>query len=250
LARDFKRQAANVSANGKKQLTGDLKWEYFNWNIALPGGQSFAFGEQRGAAAQVAQLQSTPPPSLTARVSFSQPSGNNALDAEEKATLRLTVTNNGRASALGLEARISVENTQGITSNTSLFVGEIPAGATRTGVLEPSANDRTISGKAVYTFSFTEARGFPPDPIKVTFDTRALVPPRFILADVGVREPGGNGKIDNEEVMDITARIQNVGSGNARGVKVVREQPTRLRSRLKRTWRFRGVNLTRHSPYR
>jgi hypothetical protein len=221
LARDFKSQAANVSAKGKKQLTGDLKWEYFNWNIALPGGQSFAFGEQRGAAAQVAQLQSTPPPSLTARVSFSEPSGNNALDAEEKATLTLAVTNNGKGSALGLEARISVENTQGITSNTSLFVGEIPAGATRTGVLELSANDRTISGKAVYTFSFTEARGFPPDPIKVTFDTRALVPPRFILADVGVREPGGNGKIDNEEVVDITARIQNVGSGNARGVKVV-----------------------------
>lgn len=220
LARDFKNQSATIVAKGKKQLGEDMQWEYFNWSITLPTGQAMAFGEQRGASAQVAQVQSTPPPSLSAKVSFAEPSGNNALDAEEKATLTLSVTNSGQGTALGVEAKIAVQNTQGITSNSSLFVGEVPAGATRSAVLEIVASDRIASGKAVYSFTFSEARGFPPDPIKVTFDTRALVPPKFVIADVGVREPSGNGKIDNEEVVDITTRIQNIGLGNAKGVKI------------------------------
>jgi hypothetical protein len=150
---------------------------------------------------------------------FTEPSGNNALDAGEKAALTLSVANNGKGTALGFDTKISTQNTEGISSNNSLFVGEVPPGATRSKVLEVCASDQIQDGKAVYIFTFSEARGFPPDPIKVTFDTRALVPPQFIIADVGVREPSGNGKIDNEEVVEITVRIQNVGQGLARNVK-------------------------------
>jgi hypothetical protein len=220
FARDFKDQSSTLVAKGKKQLNENLEWEYFNWSISLSSGQVFVFGEQRGASAQVTQVQSTPPPSLKASVAFNEPSGNNALDAEEKATLTLTVTNNGKGTALGVEAKITSQNTQGMSFNSSLFVGEVPAGTTRTAALEISANDQLATGKAVFMFTFSEARGFPPDPIQVTIDTRALVPPKFVIADVGVREPSGNGKIENEEVVDITARIQNIGSGNAKGVIV------------------------------
>lgn len=219
LARDFKAQSSSLRAKGQKQMNENLQWEYFNWSVSLTTGQTFVLGEQRGVGAQVAQLQSTPPPSLTAKVTFSEPSGNNALDAEEKGKLTLTVTNNGKGSALGVEARVTSENALGITAGSSLFVGEVPAGESRSAALELSANDQVQNAKSPFTFTFTEARGFPPDPIKVTIETRALVPSKFIIADVGVREPSGNGSIENEEVVEITARIQNVGQGTAKNVK-------------------------------
>jgi len=219
LARDFKAQSSSLKAKGQKQMNQKLEWEYFNWSVTSSTGQTFVLGEQRGVGAQVAQLQSTPPPSLRAKVAFSEPSGNNALDAEEKGDLTLTITNSGKGTALGVEARVSAENTIGITAGTSLFVGEVPPGETRTSVLELNANDRVQNGKSSFTFTFAEGRGFPPDPIKVTIDTRALVPPQFIIADVGVQEPSGNAKIENEEVVEITARIQNVGQGFAKNVK-------------------------------
>ncbi len=219
LARDFKTQSSSLKAKGQKQMNENLKWEYFNWSVTLPTGQTFVIGEQRGVGEQVAQLQSTPPPALTAKITFSEPSGNNALDAEEKGKLTLTVTNSGKGSALGVEARITSENALGITAGSSLFIGEVPAGETRSAVLELNATEQVQNGKSQFTFTFTEARGFPPDPIKVTIDTRALVPPKFIIADIGVREPSGNGSIENEEVIEITARIQNVGQGIAKNVK-------------------------------
>ena len=220
IARQFKTETNTLEAKGQKQLKENLEWDYFNWGVTLSTGQTFIFGEQRGVGAQVAQLQSTPPPSLTAKISFTEPSGNNALDANEKGKLTLTITNSGGGTALGFDTYISSENKTGLDFNPTLFVGEVPANSTRIAILEISASDQIKEGKSSFTFTFNEARGFPPDPIKITFDTRELLPPKFIIADVGVSEPSGNGKIENEEVVEITTRIQNIGRGVAKNVKI------------------------------
>ncbi len=219
IAREFKSQSSSLTAKGQKQLNAKLEWEYFNWNVAMASGQTFSMGEQRGSRAQIAQKQSALPPQLTAKVLFSEPSGNNALDAEEKGKLSLAVTNNGKGTAFSVEAKITSDNANEISASSSLFIGEISAGETKSAALALSASERLQTGKSQFTFTFTEARGFPPDPIKVIIETRALIPPKLVIADIGVREPSGNGKIENEEVVEVTARIQNIGQGEAKNIK-------------------------------
>lgn len=205
IARDFKTQAPSLLAKGQKQLNADLMWEYFNWSITTPDGQSFTFGEQRGINSQlVSQPNSTEPPALNAKVTFTEPSGNTALDAEEKGKLTFTVTNTGKGSAFGVEGKLTSTPVVGITSSSSLFIGEIPADQSKSSVFELNASSELKDGKSQFTFTFNEARGFPPDPIKVTIDTHAFIPPILIIADVGVKEPNGNGRIDSEEIVEVT----------------------------------------------
>jgi hypothetical protein len=65
-----------------------------------------------------------------------------------------------------------------------------------------------------------EGNGFDLDPpAEITFPTRALVPPELIVADVGIDDVSGNGQIEPREIVEITTRIQNRGSGGARSVK-------------------------------
>lgn len=218
-ARGFKEQAASLTAKGKKQMNRNLVWEYFNWSVVTNNGESYALGEQRGISAQVAQLQSAPPPSLAVSVAFTDDSGNDALDAEEKGKLGVTITNSGQGTSLGLEAKITSENSAGVAFAPSLFIGEVQPGKSRTVYTELTAGDKIQDGTASFLFTFTEARGFPPDPVKISVQTRALLPPQFVIADIGVIEPSGNGTIENEEVVEITARIRNTGRGTAKNVK-------------------------------
>ncbi|MCX8111558.1 MAG: hypothetical protein N3D15_09985, partial [Syntrophorhabdaceae bacterium] len=49
------------------------------------------------------------PPNLTAHVSFSEPSGNNILDAEETGKLTITIENSGKGDAFDVKADITVD---------------------------------------------------------------------------------------------------------------------------------------------
>jgi hypothetical protein len=55
----------------------------------------------------------------------------------------------------------------------------------------------------------------------LTFQTKALVPPKLIIADIGVQDSNNNGRIDAGEVVELTIRAQNIGHGDARQVKAI-----------------------------
>ncbi|MCX8110592.1 MAG: caspase family protein, partial [Syntrophorhabdaceae bacterium] len=65
-----------------------------------------------------------------------------------------------------------------------------------------------------------EANGFDPDTLKVVFKTKAFEPPRLVVADVGIDDQNKNSRIEPMEIVEVTARIQNIGHGMARGVSV------------------------------
>ena len=64
-----------------------------------------------------------------------------------------------------------------------------------------------------------EGNGFEPDPVVVEIPTQALVPPDLAVVDYGVSDGSGNAKIDPGEVLEITARVSNLGRGEAREVR-------------------------------
>ena len=221
-AKEFKQNASNLVANGQKQLNKYLVWEYFNWKINDPNTNNIiAIGEQRGIEQQVAkEITSGLKPNLTAEIIFNEPSGNKILDAEEKGSLTVIIKNFGEGNAIGVEGIITSENADGISSNPKLFIGEVSAKSEKKTNLELLATDKIKTGKSSYTFKFSEARGFAPNPIKITIDTKELQPPKFIIADIVISEADGDGKIESEEIFEVTARIQNIGSGDAKGLKI------------------------------
>ena len=77
------------------------------------------------------------------------------------------------------------------------------------------------SKKVNFTFSFRERNGFEPEPIKLTFETRAFVPPALSLAEgANIEDANQNGMIEPGEIVKITSRIINLGKGKAREVSV------------------------------
>lgn len=67
------------------------------------------------------------PPDLRALISFSKPSGNNMLDAEERAQMKITVENSGKGSAYMVEARFTLSGVSGITLPATVYIGEVKA---------------------------------------------------------------------------------------------------------------------------
>ncbi len=63
-----------------------------------------------------------------------------------------------------------------------------------------------------------EANGFDPNPLKVSFRTKAFAPPELVVADMGVNDQNGNGRVEPMEIVELTVRVQNVGQGDAREV--------------------------------
>ncbi|MFB0515264.1 MAG: caspase family protein, partial [Candidatus Neomarinimicrobiota bacterium] len=98
------------------------------------------------------------------------------------------------------------------------YLGEIPAGKSQQVSIPIKAGLDIPDDQVTLTCTFSEANGFEPDPIEVTFETRAFEPPQLALADVGIDDASGNGMIEAGEVVTVMVRVQNRGRGSAEKV--------------------------------
>ncbi|NWF53568.1 MAG: caspase family protein [Syntrophaceae bacterium] len=161
------------------------------------------------------------PPNLTAVVNFSEPSGNNILDAEETGKLILTLKNDGRGDAFDVRAEISVDKgIQGLRFEKNVLLGTIPAGKSVAWEIPVRADEGIPTADLRFTIDIKEANGFDPDPVRIVFKTKSFEPPRLVLADMGIEDQNKNSRVEPMEIVEVTARIQNVGHGDARAVSV------------------------------
>ncbi|MBM3216929.1 hypothetical protein FJZ36_18700, partial [Candidatus Poribacteria bacterium] len=158
------------------------------------------------------------PPALSVTTSFVEPSGNDILDANEQAAVRVSFRNDGGGNAYAVAASVTLSGATGASSSSEVYIGEAPAGESRTAEIPLRATESLSSGSLKVSLSFREANGFAPAPVEVVVETRALLPPRLVLVDVGVEDTSGNGVIEPGEVVTLVARVQNLGAGVARGV--------------------------------
>jgi hypothetical protein len=163
------------------------------------------------------------PADLALDIQFTEPSGNNYLDAEETGTVSISITNNGRGEAYALQSKLDLK-----TSITGLITGEFEL----IEKLDPFSSKelqttvsafQNISSKTIeFEINVSEKNGFdlyPPG--KLTIQTKALVPPALALMDVGINDlTNYNGRIEPNEVIEATAIIQNRGQGLAKNVNI------------------------------
>ena len=144
-ARDFKKEFSSVKVEGYKQLKRDLiTYDYFNMVAIHPiTGSRFPFGPTKDLAAApvIASKKSVVPPDLSMRVAFVEPNGNGFLDAEEKGKVKVSISNSGKGSAMGVFVKLDAETSnRDISAGTSKIIGEIPAGQTKTTEFEINAS--------------------------------------------------------------------------------------------------------------
>jgi hypothetical protein len=159
------------------------------------------------------------PPNLTASVQFTEPSGNNILDAGETGRLIITVRNQGKGDAFDCRAELTIQpKVNGLTFERSILIGTVAAGGTvKKEVALTATEDLPTSGVSL-AVDIKEANGFDPNPLKLSFQAKAFAPPELVVADMGVNDQNGNGRVEPMEIVELTVRVQNIGQGDARDV--------------------------------
>ncbi|MBM4167308.1 MAG: hypothetical protein FJ218_10385 [Ignavibacteria bacterium] len=155
------------------------------------------------------------PPIIESSVVFYEPSQNKFLDGTEKGNLSIKLTNSGQGSAYNLSVKLTPEKIEGITFPSEMLIGDVAPNETKEISIPLSASLDVGTKDVSLTLTFTEANGFPPPPSKITFSTKAFEPPKLQITDVGIQDANGNGKIEAGELVTVTARLQNTGTGKA-----------------------------------
>jgi WD40 repeat protein len=161
------------------------------------------------------------PPNLITNISFSEPSGNNYLDALEKGYFEIEINNTGQGPAKGISITVSPNKTDKLNYNNT-YIEEIPAGEITSVKIPIEAYLEVQSGTHDFTFHFEEVNGFSPQDVQIQFSTKEYQLPDFYVVDFQMNEPeiSKNGNIDASEIIDLNIRIGNKGIGSGKGVFV------------------------------
>lgn len=169
------------------------------------------------------------PPLLTSEVKFSEPSLNNALDAEETGNILIKIKNIGKGPASFAHVEIEAEKENGYLlydrqrQLTTIVSGDsVEVSIPITAGIEIATALIKLKVKVL-----EEQFGNDADPYNLTFETRALKPPKLALAEFGIDDDSDgesmgndNGRIEKGEAIELIALIRNTGIGQAEDVVV------------------------------
>jgi hypothetical protein len=159
------------------------------------------------------------PPNLSATVKFSEPSGKNILQADETGKLIITLQNSGKGDAFDVKAEIgSARQVEGLSFERDVLIGTVPAGKIVKKEIDLKAAESIATETVSLTVGIKEANGFDPAPMKISFRTKGFDPPKIVVADLGISDQKGIGRVEPMGIVELTVRVQNIGHGDARDV--------------------------------
>lgn len=178
---------------------------------------AFTFAEEQALKVNIFPA----PPDISATINFSEPSGNNILDAGETGKLIVNVKNSGKGDAFDVKAEIKAgKRLDGLSFDKEVLIGTIPAGQSLTKEIELKAGEDVSTENISFDIDIKEANGFDASPMKLTFKTKSFEPPKLVIADIGINDQNGNSRVEPMEMVELTVRVQNIGHGDARDVSV------------------------------
>jgi len=160
------------------------------------------------------------PPMLSVKIGFSEESGNKALDAEETGMVFVEVTNSGQGDAFDVVAELSPQKQfKGLDVPSTVDIGTIPAGKTVKKNIYLKSTDQLEAGQFKLGINIKEMNGFNPRSTGIVFNTIEYRAPKLVIADMRVLDTTRNGIIEPMENIEMKARIQNIGEGEAFDVR-------------------------------
>lgn len=159
------------------------------------------------------------PPNLAASLAFSEPSGNGILDADETGKITVTLQNRGKGDAFDVRAVLgTASKIKGLSFDREAVIGTVPAGGVVRKEIPITALEEIPTANIALTVDIREANGFDPNPMQVSFRSKAFEPPKLVIADIGVNDQKGSGRVSPMDIVELTVRVQNMGHGDARNV--------------------------------
>lgn len=224
-APSFKKNIEKVKVIGQSQLLGDgLTLDTFNIVIFHPEiKQQYQYGKHRAPLfmeeenIEVIENNSIEEgvPNLNAYVSFEEPSGNQLLDANEKASIIILITNEGKGTARNIHIKnLNIEKNPHLVVRRPEAIKEIPPGQKKIMKIGLEANEYIQTTDLLFNLSFSEERIYPPPSVNITIQVQGFKPPNISLSNVGIEEIQGNdinNIIENGEVIKVTAILENIG---------------------------------------
>jgi hypothetical protein len=153
-------------------------------------------------------------------VYFADPSGNNAIDANENCSIKFQVKNTGAGDGLGCYARIKALGTTDGISYYDVRLNTISAGQTRMVEIPISAGIGTKNGKVNFSVYIYEAQGFGTEEIELTVNTRQFESPMLKVVDYSITGVSANAKLEKRVPFDLQILLQNTQYGKAESVNV------------------------------
>lgn len=147
------------------------------------------------------------------------PSGNNAIDADETCRILLTVRNDGYGDGMGLRGEIKARGTVQGLSYYSKSIPTIRVGETATIEFPIKADMNTADGRAEFMVRIDEPMGFGTDSMFLAVDTRSFVQPLVRLVDYSITGAQA-GNLKKMQVFSLQILVQNTEYGDAENVSV------------------------------
>jgi len=158
------------------------------------------------------------PPKLQAEVSFSEPSGNNYLDANETGILKIAVSNTGQGAGYNVTAALSGTNTNELDFSPRTLLGDVAPGEIKSLEIPLKARYKIPADTVRLNCNIQEANGFNLDPMMIRFETRPYLV-KLVKTGIQIIDQSGNGMIEPEEIVEVSVRVQNQGTSQARDVR-------------------------------
>lgn len=157
-------------------------------------------------------------------VKLIEPSGNNAIDANENCKLQFKVSNTGVGDALNCTAVVNVTGqTRGMLYK-SKKLPTISVGGIQTIEIPITTDMQTEDGKINFELYVEEPMGFGTDKVLLTADVRAFVAPMLKVVDYKVTSDKG-GPLTRNQFFNLQLLLQNTQHGTAEDVSVILKLP-------------------------
>ncbi len=152
---------------------------------------------------------------------------NNFINANEECSISFKVQNIGKGVAQDVKVKASVKSgaVSGVTFTENISLGDLQGDSSKSVTIPIHGKLNTEDGLAEFLIQVIEARGFDAFPLEFKIETRRFAEPKIVISDaVFSTEDGGLIKLNYP--INLKILVQNVGAGEAKGVKVNFELPS------------------------
>ncbi|MBC8234004.1 caspase family protein [bacterium] len=215
-----------------KNSIGSVEIKRRNINVMEEGAVALANRATNEPAAR-STVQRTFPLLKIENVRLDEPSGNQALDADETGKISFQISNSGKGTATKVQVKLTSDVRElnprtngGLSYKQSQTIPNIAPNSSQTVEIPISATDAVAAAQVKIKVEVLEGGvGADAEPVILAFETRELKPPQLKLAssaidddELGESQGNANGKIEPGEQIEVDVIIQNVGVGDAENV--------------------------------
>ncbi|MGV8091355.1 MAG: caspase family protein [Mangrovibacterium sp.] len=220
----FKKNMDSIQVIAEQQLAEDGKtYRLFNIKIVNPhSGAEYFFSDRIEQplfmSSGTGNILKGIPELKVENIDFKEPSGNGYLDAQEKGFLMITLGNSGTGTAEDIVINVSCNRKENLIYSRQVQIPFLEAGKKIQETISLAAEKDIKADTCEFIFSFTEAKGFNPNPTKYPIETRPFVAPKLVYTQLRLKEldpKKSNGKIEKLERIEVELQIKNIGSGTA-----------------------------------